>query len=575
MQPDRLISLLNSAEQQLSLGALGEAEALYREILNQIPGQPRASHGLGLIALHTGHAAAAVELLQTASLGAESDPAVHCHLALAMATTGDHANAEACYRKSLSLAPDFVDSRINLANLMLETGRLDGAEAEYRAALDLSPDSAAAHYGTGMLALKRKRSDDAITAFERAVELAPQLLPARINLANLLLLSRRHEEAVRHLEEAVAYAPDSFDVRLNLCAALQQVDRTSEAVEVARAALAMAPDSPELLLNLGSAEMSDGRPEDAWRTLDRALGMAPDYAPAKLNRAMARLLLGDFEGGWDDYESRPSRGVLPHPGIAEIAEWRGEDLTGKTVLVWAEQGYGDVLQFSRYLPLLSARGARVCFDVPPPLARLFESFAGIDSLVVRDRDTDLPDADFQIPILSVPHRFATTLGTIPAEIPYIDLPPGPSRTGDDDRTVTVGLCWKGSTSNPNDHRRSVDPESLQQALERPNIRLLGLQYGEDYAPFENPGSKVADFRELAGLIAPLDLVVSVDTSVAHLAGAMGKPVWLLLAHAPDWRWMTDRDDSPWYPTMRLFRQPRPGDWESVFGAIRKALDESL
>ncbi len=575
MDQAKLTASLSHAERLLNQGALQDAEAIYRAILAEVPGQAKASQGLGLVALHTGHASAAVELLQMALIGLPDDADVHAHLGLAFASARDARSSEACYRRALEIAPDYTEAHLNLANLLLETGRIEEAAGAYERAAELAPESGPVFYGLAMLESRRGRMAAAISALESALRYAPSLLPARVNLATLLMQSGRHEEAVSHLEAAVEFAPESFDARLNLCAALQQTNRTAEAVEVAREALALAPESPELLMNLSSAETANGQAEDAWRTLDRALGMAPDYAPAKLNRAMVRLLLGDLPDGWEDFEARPSRGILPHPKIAEIAEWRGEDLTGRTLMVWAEQGYGDVIQFARFLPRLKAKGAHVLFLIPPALERLFADSALADGLIVRDRDTELPGADFQIPLLSLMHRLRITMEEVGTAGPYLEVPKGlrdiwtPAVA-----RRSVGLCWRGSEANPNDHRRSISPEGLYDRLSGIDADLIGLQYGEADAPFDNPGAQVADFAEMAGLIAHLDLVISVDTSVAHLAGALGKDVWVMLPYAPDWRWMTDRPRTPWYPTMRLFRQPRPGDWDSVFDAVSAALAET-
>jgi tetratricopeptide (TPR) repeat protein len=567
----KLTASLEQADRLLRQGALQDAEALYREILDDTPGQPSASQGLGLIALHTGHASAAVELLQMASIGLPEDATVHTHLGLAFATAGDAQSAEGCYRKAISLATDYADAHLNLANLLLESGRIEDSAAEYETATNIAPESGAVHYGMAMLELGRGRPSAAITAFEKALTYAPELLPARVNLATLLYRQGSHEEAVSQLEEAVSFAPDSFDARLNLCAMLQQTNRTSDAVEIARGTLALAPESPELLLNLSSAETANGQPEDAWRTLDRALGVAPDYAPAKLNRAMVRLLLGDMPGGWEDFEARPSRGILPHPSIADIPVWKGEDLSGRTIIVWAEQGYGDVIQFARFLPILKERGASVFLHVPPALERPYAGVPALKGVLVRDRDAELPAADFQLPILSIMNRL--NIGPEDVELTEDFAPqsmPGINLSVEEDKPI-VGICWQGSEANPNDHRRSISPATLLDRLADTDIQFVGLQFGTQDAPLDNPGKDVQDFAEMAYLIQQTDLVISVDTSVAHLAGTLKKPVWTMLPYAPDWRWQVEREDTPWYPTMRLFRQPAPGDWDGVFDQVAAAL----
>jgi len=555
-------------------GELEQAETIYRNILERYPDHPGTLHRLGIVALQTQHLDSAIELIEKAIAGNAANPDYHGHLGLARFAKGDFQGAEQCYRSALAFDEGHLDSRINLGNVLLQTGRVDEAEAEYNRALEADPASETAHYGLALAHLGRNDLDAAADALLAALKIAPDFLAARINLSNLLLQKGQADAAVANLREAVRLVPESFDARLNLGVALQQANKPGDAVAVAKETLALSPDSPELLLNLGAAHLANGEPAAACDALDRALAAAPDYAPARLNRAMACLVAGNFEDGWHDYEARPSRGVLPDPGIAELPEWDGGDPAGKRILVWAEQGYGDAIQFARYLPMLAERGATVFFHVPPPLARLFEGLGGIERLLVRDRDTELPDVDAQIPLLSLPYRMATTLETIPAKPAYLTAPTAEDAEPSGD-TRRIGLCWQGSATNPNDLRRSVDPGPLVEALDRPGIELIGLQYGAEGAPLDNPGGMVGDFAGMAALIQGLDLVVTVDTGVAHLAGALGKPVWTLLPFAPDWRWLLDRDDSPWYPSMRLFRQPSPGDWTAAFRDISAALDEWL
>ena len=566
----QLNTKLGQAERLLSQGVLQDAEALYRDILNVLPGQPEASHGLGLIALHTGNASAAVELMQMAAITLPGDAKIHTNLGLALATAGDAASAESCYLKAIELEENFVDPHLNLANLLLEAGRTAEAADAYADAERLAPDSGPVHYGRSMLEMRRGRPGAAISALRQAIAYAPSLLPARINLANLLYHEGEREDAVEVLEEAVIYSPDSFDARLNLCAMLQQTDRTKEAVAIARDTLVLAPESPELLLNLSTAETADGQPEEAWKILDRAIGVAPDYAPAKLNRAMVRLLLGDLPGAWEDFEARPSRGILPHPNIRAIPAWKGEKLAGKTIIVWAEQGYGDTIQFARFLPRLKALGGRVVFLVPEALAPLFTDFPSVDAMIIRDQVANLPSADFQTPILSLMHYLSISLEDIENQTSYLSVKhnPLPHHPGND--FPIIGICWQGSESNPNDHKRSVAPTALLDRLKTQEKHVIGLQYGAHDAPIENPGAGTANFGEMATLIMACDLVISVDTSVAHLAGALGKSVWTLLPYAPDWRWGLNSQETPWYPTMRLFRQSEPGNWDSVFVALDTA-----
>jgi hypothetical protein len=288
---------------------------------------------------------------------------------------------------------------------------------------------------------------------------------------------------------------------------------------------------------------------------------------------MVRLLLEDMPGGWDDFEARPSRGILPNPLIAQIPAWKGEDLSERSIIVWAEQGYGDVIQFARFLPILKARGARVFLHVPLALERLFAGIPALTGILVRERDEDLPIADFQLPILSIMNRLNIGPKNIELTKDFtLQSTRGIKVSVNDDKPI-IGICWQGSETNPNDHRRSISLSALLDRLESADLRFIGLQFDIPDAPLYNPGKDVKDFAEMASLIQQTDLVISVDTSVAHLAGTLKKPVWTMLSYAPDWRWQTEREDSPWYPTMRLFRQPTPGDWNGVFDQIAAALGD--
>jgi hypothetical protein len=278
-------------------------------------------------------------------------------------------------------------------------------------------------------------------------------------------------------------------------------------------------------------------------------------------------------GGWEDLEARPSRGIIPHPSIAKIPMWKGEDLSERSIIVWAEQGYGDVIQFARFLPILKERGARVFLHVPLALERLFAGIPAIAGILVAERDRDLPIADFQLPILSIMNRLNIGLEDIELTKDFIPQSTrGIELSIDDDKPI-VGICWQGSETNPNDHRRSISPAALLDRLADTDFQFIGLQFGIPDAPLDNPGKDVQDFAEMASLIQQTDLVISVDTSVVHLAGTLKKPVWTMLPYAPDWRWQTEREDSPWYPTMRLFRQPSPGDWNGVFEQVTSALGD--
>jgi hypothetical protein len=324
---------------------------------------------------------------------------------------------------------------------------------------------------------------------------------------------------------------------------------------------------------LGRALAALNRQEEAIGRFARALEFDPSLAQARLNMAMARLALGEYAAGWPDYEARWRSVNYPAPRGYSQPLWDGRaDLAGKTILLYFEQGLGDTIQFARYVPLLAQRGARVVLETPKPLARLFRSLPGVASLPCAGDPP--PDFDFHAPLLSLPLAFQTTVDSIPASVPYLHAEPVKTE-------ASIGLCWAGNPSNPNDWNRSIPLADLVPLLEVPGGRFLSLQKilrkgdeeilaGRANVDVESD-RRGADFADTAALVTALDLVITVDTAVAHLAGALGRPVWVLLPFSAHWAWLRERQDSPWYPTVRLFRQPCPGDWRSVINLASEAL----
>jgi hypothetical protein len=350
-------------------------------------------------------------------------------------------------------------------------------------------------------------------------------------------------------------------------------------------ALALEPSFADYHMNLGNAQRDLARLPDAVAGYERALALQPELGDAHWNMATALLVGGDFVRGWAAYQKRwQTRRLAAHRRSFAVPPWDGADPAGRTVLVHAEQGMGDVIQFCRYLPLLRARGARTVLLIDGgwrQLAPLLRSLDGVDRLAL-----DLAEAgdfDLYCPLLDLPLRFGTELATIPAHVPY--LAADPTRTDwrarlAGDGTPRIGIVWAGNRSNTRDRLRSVRLELLLPLLALPGLRWFGLQVGDGRGDLEGRklppgftdlGPELHDFADTAAVLAELDLVISVDTSVAHLAGALGRPVWLLLPTAPDWRWLLERDDSPWYPSARLFRQPAAGDWASVIARVSAAL----
>ncbi|HZB93642.1 MAG TPA: tetratricopeptide repeat protein [Stellaceae bacterium] len=497
---------------------------------------------------------------------------------------GRHAEAVVCWRRAAALRPDDAGIIANLAAALAEAGDFAAALAQYEALLALMPEDPAAQYGRAAALRDLGRFEEALAGFDAALRLRPDYAEALNERGNALYSLRRFESALASYDAALALRPDLADAHNNRANALRALGRSEAALASYDAALARTPLDARVLSNRGLLLHGMGRFDEALASYARAQAIDPGLASAHWNEALSRLLLGDFARGWEKYEWRwqtpdfaPERRQFSRP------LWLGrEALAGRTILLHAEQGLGDTLQFCRYAPHLAAAGATILLGAPPPLVPLLHSLAGLAWLGARG--DALPAFDFHCPLLSLPRACGTGLETIPAPIPYLHAaperiaaiapllpPPAPLR---------IGLVWSGRAAHPNDRNRSLALERLDPLLALPGIAYVSLQRelrpADAAALARRPaitplGEHLGDFADTAAAVAALDLVVTVDTSVAHLAGAMGKRVWILLPYVPDWRWLLQREDSPWYPSARLFRQAAPGDWDAVIARVAAAL----
>jgi len=444
---------------------------------------------------------------------------------------------------------------------------------ELAAHLAEHPDDAEVWRRLGIALGRLGRPHDAVAAYRRALHLVPDLPLVRGNLGNALVRLGDHAGAIRAHRAEIARDPARADAWFNLGAALMAADR----LEAAGAAFTAAIERSGGRLaaahaNLGSTLVRRNRPEDAIGAYRQAIDAAPDLAAAHYNLALCLLALGRFAEGWTEYEWRwrhlpPLSRRPPHPA----PPWEGEDPSGLTLLVHAEQGLGDTIQFARYLPALAARGARVLLTVPSVLVRLLRQVPGVEDVIAEGQL--LPAADRLVPIQSLPRLLRPWLGDVPPAPPFPAATPR-NRAGGPPR---VGLVWAGSPTHRNDRRRSLAPELLAPLLEVPGLAFVSLQTGPAQAQLGALGRPVPrapgliDFAATATVLAGLDLLITVDTAAAHLAGSLGRPAWVLLPHAPDWRWGLDRPRSPWYPSLTLHRQRRPGDWAEVIARVAEAL----
>jgi len=488
-------------------------------------------------------------------------------------------DAERVYRELLARNPRSVEVHNNLGHLLGTLGQHDEAAGHYLKAIQIKPDFIEAYLNLGNTLQSLNRHEEAISQYAKALDIKPDFADALLNIGNALQTLGRNAEAVAHYRKALTSRPDYAEGHYHIAMALEKTGQIDEAVTHYERAIAIRPDYVEAYNNLGNAFRALNRYEEALVQFERACAIKPDYAEAQWNGGATLLTMGDFKGGWQRYEWRRLLGVVPSRVAAPI--WLGGwDLTGKTILVYAEQGLGDTVQFARYAPLVAQRGARVVLEVQPELVSLLKCLRDVSQVCARGEP--LPAIDCQAPLLSLPLAFGTTLETIPAEVPYI----APSadkvaqwrrELGPSDMPV-VGLKWRSNETTG--LAKSIPLELLSPLLEIRGIRFVALEkdllQSDAQQLRERRGltvlaDRLHDFSDTAAIMSLLDVVISVDTSVAHLAGAMAKPLWLPLQFAADFRWLRGRNDSPWYPSGRLFRQARPRDWTGVVREIAEQL----
>ena len=465
-------------------------------------------------------------------------------------------------------------------------GRLREAEVLYRQVLGRDPNHADATHFLGLIAQQSGKTDAALQHMRRALALAPNNPVFHINLAIVLQELREYDQAISHCRTAIALRPTYSEGHANLGAVLSSSGNPEAGIEHLRRAVGLDERNFKARYNLADALSKIGKFDDAAAQYERLLALHPDHAKGHFGLGMLRLLRGDFVRGWEGYEWRWRTGdpSIPRREFTQPI-WDGQGLNGRTILLYSEQGHGDAIQFIRYLPRVLERGGRVVLECLSGLTPLFIQIP--DAQVVSWGDP-LPAFDVRCPLMTLPKVFCTTLQTIPRSVPYLHAPPDRlenwRRLLENDRNLKVGLAWSGNPRHTNDRERSISAELLSPLKDLARISFYSLQKREEPATNAAPPPDLAmrnftadlhDFADTAALIGNLDLVISVDTAVAHLAGAMGKPVWLLLPFVPDWRWLLDRTDSPWYPTMRLFRQPRRRDWPAVIHQVSVALREAV
>lgn len=462
-----------------------------------------------------------------------------------------------------------------------QAGRLKEAEPLYRQALLLDANHADSLHLLGVLAHQTGRNDAAIELIRKAIGVNSGTASYHFNLGTILYAARRFDQAVLSLREAWRLNPSHVEACSNLGAALFDLGRMDEAARIFALSICLSPGDAQPYYNLGTALRELRRNEEAIAVFDAALRLRPDFAEAHFDLSLTHLTLGNFAAGWPEFEWRWRAGKGQTPRNFAPPRWRGQDIAGKTILLHAEQGFGDTIQCCRYIPQVAASGAAILLEAPRQLLPLLSSLPGISRLIAAG--DPLPAFDWHCPLMSLPGLFDTRVETIPAAIPYLAAGGGAlarwkERLGPA-RELKVGLVWAGRPLYVRDFARSMPFAAFGPLWDIQGVSWYSLQVGERQSDLSaGPAGRIedlspylTDFNETAAALSQLDLVVSVDTAVAHLAGALGRPCWVMLPYFADWRWLMGRTDSPWYPTLRLFRQTKRGDWADIVSQIADAL----
>jgi Flp pilus assembly protein TadD len=576
---------LARARQAHQAGDLRLAEQLYRQSLEANPADGQAWYLLGAACESQGRLDEAGPALREAVRLLPGHAHSRNQLGLTLVRQGKRAEAEPFFQEAVRLKPDFAVAHKNLGLIWTFQGKLDRATASFRLALFWAPELSEAHYFLGIALRELGKLDEAAASFRQALRLQPDSARAHNDLGLVLFRQGLLEESIAVYRMAVRLSPNEAGFHANLAAALTERGKTEEAEACCREAIRLKPDYANSHAGRGVALAEWGRTAEAEIEYNEALRLDPNLADAHWDRALLWLKAGDYERGWTELEWRWRREGWTLPAFVQPM-WDGSPLEGRTILLWAEQGLGDTLQFVRYAPLVQARGGVVVLECQPALVRLLADCPGVDRVL--PRGTPLPPFDVHIPLMSLPWVFGTTLATVPCNIPYLRANLVRVQRWLQELATpefTIGVAWQGSQGFRRDHQRSTSLASFAPLADIPGVKLVSLQKGAGVeqlseAPFPviDLGGRLDEagaFLDTAAVMECLDLVVAVDTSIIHLAGALGRPFWAALHFSHDWRWLSDRDDSPWYPTGRLFRQAAPGDWDGVFREMADELRRRL
>jgi tetratricopeptide (TPR) repeat protein len=581
MTPQEILPLLQRALADHEAGRAGDAEAIYRRILAEHPDNPDALHLMGVLLTQRGKPAEALPLLHRASQVAPNFAQGHFHLGQALAELDRHNEALPCFARALQLDPRYAMVRVQAGSSLLSLGRINEALEQFRIAAQMDPNNGGFLGNYGFALYRAGKAQEALQVLRRAVTMPPVEVPVLLQLGEVLWNLQLYEEAAQVAEQAERMAPRDIRVLILLGNSYQVVARSPEAAAAYRRVIEIDSTNFDAWSNLALTLLKMSQATESLEMYEQIVSRWPDRMDALANRSLAILTLGDLGRGFKEYETRWRSAAFKHNTNFPAPRWDGADLAGKTILLTSEQGMGDVIQFIRYAPKVVARGAKVLVHCAPDLRGVIETVEGISG--ISHPGEKIPPIDFYAPLASLPAIFQTTLQTIPAAVPYVRADPARVARWKErlasSQGFKVGIVWAGTPLHQNDYARSSKLADFA-PLVMEGVTLFSLQKGKPEAQLTNPppgmqitpvGPDLRNFADTAALLECLDLLISVDTSVVHLAGALGRPVWTLLAKGPDWRWMLDREDSPWYPTMKLFRQREMGDWTEVMRRVSENL----
>ena len=577
--------LFQQAFQFQQNGRLQDAEFMYKNLLQISPSHIGAKTMLGMLYVQTERAVEGIRLLKSSLIKDPKQFWAHNALGVGLLNTKKFQEAIFSFNKALILKPDYIDAYFNLGKTQRALRQYKDAIVSYSKCIDLDKGYASAYNNIGTIYLEDlKEYEKSVANFQQFVTLVPDSSLGLYNLGTALKELNRYDDALQNLDRAIQLKPDYAEAYHNQGVTFGELKRYDDALVSYDRAIQLKPDYAEAYSNQGVTYNELRRYDDALVSYDRAIQLKPDYAEAYWNKSLLKILLGEYEEGWSLYEWR-WKASQQKDFMRNFKQplWLGEEsIKDKKILIHTEQGLGDVIQFCRYIPMIEALAPKqIIFEVPKSLVSILSTINSKFSVV--EQGVPIPEFDIHCAIMSLPHAFKTTVDRIPASIPYLYADVNKTKLWNKKLGIKtkprIGLVWSGSTIHKNDHNRSLLLRQLEPLLKLPfefhclqnEIRPIDLEALNEYEIIQQHQDELVDFSDTAALIESLDFVISVDTSVAHLAGALGKTVFILLPFASDYRWMADKADSPWYPTATLFRQPSPFDWDTALADVAQEL----